>query len=222
MEYFSDLSESELAQDTARRLRSAREIVPRVLRLAPARSVIDVGCGLGCWLAAFREAGIEDALGLDGDYIDRRRMAIPQDRFLPHDLLHPIPVRRRFDLVLSLEVAEHLPEARAAGFIAELAGLGDVVLFSAAIPHQGGTGHCNEQWPAYWAGHFARHGYVPVDCLRSVLWDNPDIHWWFAQNLLFFVRREALERYPGLQREYRPDYTPLSVVHPKLYLIKAG
>jgi hypothetical protein len=43
---------------------------------------------------------------------------------------------------------------------------GPVIVFSAAIPYQGGTNHTNEQWPEYWARHFSAKGYVPVDCVR--------------------------------------------------------
>jgi 2-polyprenyl-3-methyl-5-hydroxy-6-metoxy-1,4-benzoquinol methylase len=72
-------------------------------------TVIDVGCGVGTWLAVLAENGVADVWGIDGDYVDRALLEIPEERFLPHDLTKPVRLERRFDLVLCLEVAEHLP-----------------------------------------------------------------------------------------------------------------
>jgi len=199
--------------------RSAREIVPLVLELVRPRSVIDVGCGVGTWLSVFREHGMDDVLGVDGEYVDRSRLEIPEDRFLPSDLREPLRVDGWFDLVVSLEVAEHLPEERADAFVDTLTGLGPVVLFSAAIPFQGGTHHLNEQWPEYWERRFRRKGYVAVDCLRRKVWLNENVEWWYAQNALVFVARERLGDWPLLKREYELAGTSqLPVVHPKKYM----
>src|SRR5690348_6943322 len=89
-------------------LQSARVIVPLVLKQIRPKSVLDVGCGQGIWLMAFREQGIEDLWGVDGDYVDRQQLKIPADRFLARDLSQPLDLGRTFDLVVSLEVAEHL------------------------------------------------------------------------------------------------------------------
>ncbi|QCO15299.1 methyltransferase domain-containing protein [Azospirillum brasilense] len=120
-------------------LRSARVIAPLVLGWVGAESVLDVGCGVGTFLRAFAEAGIADVQGLDGDYVRRDRLRIDPSRFSAHDLSQPFDLGRRFGLVLSLEVAEHLPEERAEGFVDDLCRHGDVVLFGAAIPGQGAT-----------------------------------------------------------------------------------
>jgi SAM-dependent methyltransferase len=204
-------------RDGARR--SAGVIVPLVLTLVPARSVIDVGCGQGTWLSVFAAHGVADVHGIDGDYVDRDRLEIPPGRFLAHDLSRPLRLDRTFDLAVSLEVAEHLPEHAADAFVESLARLAPVVLFSAAAPYQGGNNHVNEQWPAYWAGRFAEHGYRPVDCLRRRVWANPDVEWWYAQNTFLYVRRDRLEADPALRREAEaagPDALPL--VHPRRYV----
>ena len=124
---------------------SARVLVPLVLDLVDARSVVDVGCGLGTWLSVFREHGIEELLGIDGPHIDTSSLEIAPEHFVAHDLQHPLDLERHFDLVVSLEVAEHLPAACAETFVSSLVGLGPVILFSAAIPAQGGEHHVNEQ-----------------------------------------------------------------------------
>src|SRR5438876_1062943 len=89
--------------------RSAREIIPIVLELVQPRSVIDVGCGAGTWLSVCKEFGIEEIFGVDGDYVSEKILKIPKERFLSFDLKRPFHLGRQFDLVLSLEVAEHLP-----------------------------------------------------------------------------------------------------------------
>ena len=107
---------------------------------------------------------------------------------LAGDLAQPLQIDRRFDLALSLEVAEHLPPECGSEFVQTLTDLSSVILFSAAIPFQGGTDHLNEQWPEYWADRFDARGYVPIDCIRRRIWRNEDVEWWYAQNLMFFVR----------------------------------
>ena len=196
---------------------SADQIVPLAIELAKPKSVVDVGCGVGTWLAAFAGHGITDVYGIDGDYVERNRLQISENRFRAHDLSAPIRLDRRFDLVLCLEVAEHLAEEHAATLIDSLVNLGPVVLFSAAIPYQGGTHHVNEQWPEYLARHFAAKGYVPVDCIRMKVWQNDSVEWWYAQNILLYVERAFLQANDALRREATSN-PPLSLVHPKRYL----
>jgi len=206
-----------------RTLRSAREVVPLVLDLLHPRSVVDVGCADGGWLSVFRAHGVEDIYGIDGEWVDRGTLAIPDDRFAYVDLRKPFRLERQFDLVVSLEVAEHLPGECAETFVDCLTRLGPTILFSAAIPWQGGTGHLNEQWPEYWARHFEDRGYVVVDCLRRKIWQNDKVEWPYVQNALMVVRREALAGHPTLQREFEnAGPATLSVVHPRKYLEAIG
>lgn len=200
-------------------LRSARQIVPFVLRLVEPWSVVDVGCGLGTWLSVFREQGVTDVCGMDGDWVDRTKLVIPADRFLAADVCRPLPVDRRFDLALSLEVAEHLPGECGAAFVGSLTRLAPLVLFSAAIPFQGGAGHINEQWPEYWVEHFRQSGYAVIDCIRRAIWNNAEVEWYYAQNTLLFARPDLIERSPTLRKELEGTATSqLSLVHPRKYL----
>ena len=148
--------------DLAGSFRSAQRIVPLLRSLIDPRSVLDVGCGNGAFLKAFSLAGVADILGVDGDYVPRERLLIDMANFRPTDLAKPLALGRRFDLVMSLEVAEHLPAAAAPSFVRSLVEHGDVVFFSAAVPGQRGANHVNEQWPSYWAKLFAAHGMRPA------------------------------------------------------------
>jgi SAM-dependent methyltransferase len=209
--FFEDLREG------ARR--SARAIVPLVVRRLRPRSVVDVGCGLGTWLAVFVENGIADVTGVDGDYVDAARLEIPAERFVTHDLSTPLSLDRQFDLAISLEVAEHLEADRAETFVDSLTALAPFVLFSAAIPFQGGTNHVNEQWPAYWAALFEGRGFAPVDCVRREVWSDENVEWWYAQNTLLFVEEERLASPPDGGRPFeRTPLSQLALVHPRQYL----
>jgi SAM-dependent methyltransferase len=199
--------------------RSAQVVVPIVLGMLQPKSVIDVGCGDGTWLSVFRELGVCDTVGLDGDYVDCRQLQIPQEQFTSMDLSSPFGLSRSFDLAMSLEVAEHLPPQSADGFVDSLTRLAPVVLFSAAIPLQGGTQHLNEQWPDYWVALFRARDYVPIDCIRGRIWANEEVEWYYAQNLLLFAKAGYIREDLGLRREYeKTNQQQLALVHPTRFL----
>jgi len=188
---------------------SADVIMPLVLQQTGARSVVDVGCGVGTWLAACTVLGITDYLGIDGDHA-AEVLQIPRDHFRVADLRVPLTFDRRFDLAVSVEVAEHLPPEAASAFIEQLTKAAPVVLFSAAIPGQGGTGHVHERWQSYWASLFAKHNYFPLDTLRPLIWDRDDVEFWYRQNILLYMHREHLPA------SYATP-SPLDVVHPVVF-----
>ncbi|MFO0335799.1 MAG: methyltransferase domain-containing protein [Pseudomonadota bacterium] len=191
--------------------RSARAILEFLFGWHRPLSVVDFGCGVGTWLKAARELGVADTLGLDGDYVDRKLLQIPAECFRPTDLSKPVPaLGRTYDLAVSLEVAEHLPDSRADGFVADVAAAADVVLFSAAIPGQGGNHHVNERFPSYWIPRFASHGVRCYDAVRPHFWGRPEIEVWYRQNVLVFTR--ALEL-PGA----RPEPASYDLVHPEYW-----
>lgn len=190
---------------------SATAIVPIVSNLLTPASVLDVGCGHGTWLAEFERNGATDVVGVDGGHVDATDLDIRADQFQARDLRVPFDLGRRFDLVVSLEVGEHLPAGAAAGFVATLVAHGPAVLFSAAVPFQGGAGHVNERWPSYWAGLFAGHGYKPVDVVRPAVWENERVAFWYAQNTMLY-----LDASTGVTSAV--SALPLDVVHPRMHV----
>jgi hypothetical protein len=180
-------------------LDSARLVVPAVLRFVQPRRVLDVGCGRGAWLRAFKEAGVEHVQGLDGDYVRPESLLIDPADFRATDLGQPFVVDERVDMAVCLEVAEHLPASAAPGLVRSLTAAAPLVLFSAAIPGQGGTNHINEQPPAYWQALFAAHDFTRLDLLRPLIWQDPRIDFWYRQNILFYAAPEALQRWEALR-----------------------
>jgi SAM-dependent methyltransferase len=173
--------------------RSAQAVVPLIRNLLSVDSVLDVGCGHGVWLREWRNRGTADVVGVDGSYVDKSRLAIPAARFVERDLSRPFDLDRRFDLVQSLEVGEHIAEEQADIFVANLVTHGDVILFSAAAPGQGGEFHVNEQPYEYWRDKFAKHGFRTFDWLRPRIRDLSTIEPWYRYNTLLFARGTALD-----------------------------
>ena len=195
-------------------------VAPIVLELTGARSVVDVGCGTGDWLSVFRELGVDDVRGYDGGEA-ASDLKIPLDHFQRCDLTLPLNPGRQFDLAICLEVAEHLDAIHATTLVKSLVALAPVVLFSAAIPGQGGIHHVNEQWQDYWVHHFALAGYASVDCIRPRIWNSQSVNTWYAQNILLYIDRGKLGQYPKIAAELdRWKDQPLTVVHPRLYAEK--
>lgn len=129
--------------------------------------------------------------GLDGPYVPTKYRVISEQEFYPTDLSKPININERFDLVISLEVAEHLPENRAEGFVRDLCLLGDIILFSAAVPRQGGTEHINEQWQTYWANKFDKNGFDAFDIIRPKIYDDYRVPLWYRNNMIVYVKRNT-------------------------------
>jgi hypothetical protein len=180
--------------------RSAAAVLPVVFAmLGTPSALLDVGAGEGWWSkAAFEDFGVDEAYSVDReeqDDPDQGWLVAPWDAENFEELPGRCPAAgdqyEGWPLALCLEVAEHLTPAAGDHLVAELCHIADEIVWSAAIPGQGGDGHINEQWPAYWAERFERHGYCLDDPWRLDLWENPDVEPWYAQNILYAYRQSA-------------------------------
>lgn len=199
-------------------LSSARAIVPVVYSLLQPKSVVDLGCGSGSFLSLFKQMGVTEVLGLDGSWANKELIYqyLSPSEFQEVDLEDFSVNNRRFDLAINLEVAEHLAPASASRHVENLTKLSDVILFSAAIPSQGGQNHVNEQWPSYWAKKFADHGYVFADVLRPIFWQDERVKYWYRQNLFLVVKKGVQIDY-NLLEQFRDPSVIMDCVHPVIY-----
>jgi SAM-dependent methyltransferase len=190
----------------------AKAALERVFAETPPKCVLDVGCGTGTWLRAALDLGVKEICGIDGVPILPADLLISNQFFRVEDLSRTIDLGRKFDMVLCLEVAEHLAADTAPRLIATLVAHSDVILFSAASPGQFGQHHVNCRWPSYWQTLFNKQGYACDDRVRWQTWEIRDIEPWYRQNM--FQARRAPE-VAGREPRLRP------VIHPEMLEIKA-
>ena len=189
---------------------SARAVIPLLREPLSLTSVADFGCGRGAWLAEWKAAGVSDVRGVDGPYVTEDQLLVPPEEFLAHDLEQPVDLGRRFDLVQCLEVAEHLAPCHAGVIVDTLVSHGDAVLFSAAVPGQGGKHHVNERPLDFWRRLFGDRGYVAVDAVRPALRGAAGVEPWYRYNTLLYLTEERLASAPESFREARlPDDEPV-------------
>lgn len=196
-------------------------VLAHVLKLVDVSSAIDVGCGLGTWGETLVRHGVGDVWWMDGPWYDESMLGeqIDMSRFIVHDLDGGVyHGARRYDLAMCLEVAEHVRPENELNVVETLAGLSDVILFSAAIPKQGGDGHVNEQWPSHWMELFRRCGYGFADVVRPLIWTDTSIYRWYRQNTFVIAKAELL---PDIYKRYGKlgvVNQMVDVVHPEYYM----
>ena len=174
--------------------KSAAVVVPYVHDLIKPASVVDIGCGVGEWLAEFKKLGVKNVHGVDGPWVARDQLMIDPSEFESVDLEHASPKARRADLAISLEVGEHLKKETGPKLVLALSATAPVVLFSAAVPGQGGTSHINEQWPSYWHKLFEARGYAVVDAIRPRFQHDARVAFYYRQNIVLYVSQQHLPR----------------------------
>lgn len=195
-------------------------IVPLLIDLFSPTSVIDIGCGLGNFLFEFKINSNCDVLGVDGDLFSdaMRSEFLTENEYLRADLTKPLNINRKFDIALCLEVAEHLPIEFVETFIENITQLSETVIFSAAIPLQGGQYHINEQWQSYWCEIFKNKGFFPVDCVRPIIWNNENVSFWYKQNIIVYCTKNSLSKNNLISTKT----LFLNLVHPQNYYGKTS
>jgi hypothetical protein len=204
-------------------LRSAAVLVPMLREQLPIESVVDLGCGEGAWLSVWEREGVADIVGVDGPYVERDALLIRPERFEARDLSGPVDLGRRFDLVQCLEVAEHLPPDSSQTLVDSLVAHGSLLLFSAAVPGQGGLNHINERSHTFWRRLFRQRGYLLLDFVRPRLVGHPEVGSWYRYNTFLFVAQDRLQALPAAVRESAlPDTAAIPRVEPIATRLRTG
>lgn len=150
------------------------------------QTIVDFGCGCGCFSGTIAKYSGGHVFGLNGDIPHNAEIEVFQ-----YDLSKQIETTIKNDLVISLEVAEHIPEESADIFIDNLTNAGDTILFSAAIPGQGGIGHVNEQHHFYWHKKLQERGYKCFDIIRPLIKDKKEVPFWYRNNIFLYEKVTA-------------------------------
>lgn len=212
---------------------SAQHVLALFNRIFSPQSVIDVGCGIGTWLKAWQEINPHAfVFGVDGNQIASQHFYIDQSHYKMLDLTLPsqqllsqipppsesnknLEKSKPYALCQSLEVAEHLEEKYAYNFVHLLTSLSNVVLFSAALPYQGGTHHVNEQLPQFWQHLFQEHHFHCFDFLRAQILNQRQICPWYRQNIFVFVHQSQCAFFEN-QGFFKTNTPPWIVLMPHI------
>lgn len=171
------------------------------------QSFLDVGCGTGTWIRAAIELGVADVKGIDGHEPPDELLEVEAGTIDAFDLSERFDLGRRYDMIVCLEVGEHLEKKYAENLIASLVSHSDKVLFSAAIPGQPGQHHVNCQWPSYWQDLFNAQGFVCDDSARWLIWEIQNVEPWYRQNMFWAKRNDAAAgSEPRLKNVIHPDF----------------
>jgi SAM-dependent methyltransferase len=209
-----------LGEDSQGSLASARIFLAYLFKFWAPKSVIDFGCGLGTWLRACRELGVERLVGLDGDWVTEDRLIDRAIEFRPTNFQQGIVSTETFDLAISLEVVEHLPPDAADRFVQSLIKSAGAVVFSAAYLGQPGAGHINTRHHSYWAHKFISSGYLLFDLFRPEFWADNRIMPWYRQNTFLYVRANhpLNQALMASGHQAQRDARFVDCIHPWLYL----
>jgi len=197
---YAALHQSHL-DDQDLRVLNALKCLKIVKAHVPFSSVVDFGCGIGGWLVAAKRLGAVNVTGLEGDWIKNQHTLLEEQEILVADFEKDrFDFNRSYDLGISIEVAEHIPAAAADAFCDSLVQSANFLVFSAAIPGQGGVNHVNEQKPRYWVDKFWHRGFIPLEIIRPLIANEPKMYPWLQQNIMMFVNYDLLHFYGDLVR----------------------
>jgi len=120
-------------------------------------TVLDAGCAMGFLVEKLRERGVK-AFGVDiSEYAIQNVHPDIRDYCWVGSVLEVFP--QRYDLIVSIEVLEHLPPEEAQLAISNLCAHSDDIIFSSTPLDYTEPTHLNVQPPEHWAKLFARQGF---------------------------------------------------------------
>lgn len=193
---------------------SAKIVLKLISSIYEPQTVVDFGCGVGSWLKAAKEIFNGKVLGFDTHIYDGFNMNIDKSEYSMLDITIPLNTTKMFDMAICVEVLEHIEEKYSDEVIKTLCKQSEFIIFSAAVPLQGGTGHVNEQPISYWANKFSKHGYLAIDYLRPHIWNNENVDLWYRNNIIIYVSEKLYFR---LRQKISLKTYPLDILHPQMH-----
>lgn len=200
-----------------RSYRSAQTVIDILFKkIGKINSVIDIGCGVGTWLKVFQEKGVDIIKGKDGNNLNENLLYIPRKNIVIEDLDYiQQNTDKKFDLAISLEVAEHLKPESSKKFIKSLSSYSDLIMFSAAIDDQQSHIHTNIRPLQYWVDLFNNEGYECFDIIRpSLIEEDNNVDPWYIQNILLFAANKKKDYL--YSQGFKPRKNVIQFYHPSL------
>jgi SAM-dependent methyltransferase len=194
-------------------IRSAKNILSFLYDNLKFDTIVDFGCGTGCWASVAKKLFNTQILGID--FHNCTNLLLDESEYMYADLTKPLSLGYNFDLVISLEVAEHIEELNINVFLDNLCSAGKRILFSAALPEQGGTNHVNEKLLSYWVKQFARRGYYALDVIRPYFWNCEEVDIWYRNNSILLAEEAIFHETVNIFEKYPPI---TDIIHPQMLL----
>jgi SAM-dependent methyltransferase len=170
---------------------TARIITAYLFNTFHPASVLDLGCGTGAYLKHFEALGCQ-VVGVEGSSVGISRIH-PAVLAVHHDLRRPLLINQQFDLVMSVEVAEHIPKKFSENVVQSLCRHArGLIVFTAAPPGTPGEDHINCRARSFWDALFERQGFVfdpdkTEDLVRHARQHDTAV--WFQQWAYVYVAR---------------------------------
>lgn len=196
-------------------LNSANRILSLLSEFIHPNSVADIGCGTGTWGFTAEKIWGAQIFAFDRHRYDDCDMYISAEKYFQCDLRQKTRLGR-YDLAICVEVIEHIDQNYEDIVIDNLCACSDTLLFSGALPFQGGTGHINERPFSYWLEKFNMRGYTMIQDIRWSIWDQSDIEIWYRNNIMFLMKTTT---------KNKPTPYPVDIIHPQMLeriLLKRG
>lgn len=199
--------------------KSARHVVPFVMSVIRPISIADIGCGSGQWTKEFISNGVKRAYAFDAFASPCWGVADNSVDFQKIDLEDCVADFPDVELVCWLEVAEHLSKSSCNRILSYIVERTDAILFSCAVPGQGGTGHISERRLSDWVSDFKEFGFCCQDILRPRFWNDENISWWYRQNAVIFAKENSVAS--NAIRSFRlPTFRGMDLIHPDLFEVR--
>jgi SAM-dependent methyltransferase len=163
----------------------SRDAVFEILGIDKSVTVVDCGGGTGGWGVGLKNyTCIDYRVPLDA-------LLINPEQYIDQDLRKPFNMGEKFDVVISCEVIEHLEEEFTDTFIDNVCRLvkdDGVIIFSGAVPNQGGNNHLTERFQTHWAKKFRERGFYGTQhpCIKR----DERIALYYRQNIVIYKKGE--------------------------------
>lgn len=179
-------SEDERVYESAKRIYEV--ISPYLPKI---NSVVDIGCGMAAFSKVFQESGVEKVTLIDHPNFKASNCLVKQEfQFIPCNLDKEIPENLSADLLICTEVLEHITKKRSLQVLDFITSCSDIIIFSAAIPRQGGLGHINEQRHEFWIKEFKKREFDYADLFKTKIINDESIFYWLRQNIFIFFKNQ--------------------------------